>query len=748
MAGTPEELMLEHAAAASFQLVWGWASGLKKRIGDKNDVQRGMREYARRFLERYGNIKVLNMAQPVPLREVYVAAQVHSPRLVQGFRSVNELHEMFSQRGKHHLFSREEGEERRDCLELANEEQYLNVLGAPGAGKSTLLRRLGLEALLPRRAWDDTILQPLGLRASLRDKERSQYGHDCLPVMLELRRFRVEEIDLLNLIQEELATCGLPESGTLARALLEGGRLLLLLDGVDEVPGDQLDTALAHIRDFVDRYSGNRFVTSCRTAFYKGFFSRFRDVLLADFDEGQIANFVRNWFRSEHDRQQGIAEEFLKVLDAPAHAPAKELASTPLLLTFLCLTYDDRRRLLTNRSELYRQALEILMERWAASKRVHDEPVYRELSGRLEVQMLADIAAPAFADNRYFFTRRELTEHITRFLRDELNAPKHLNGDQVLEAIEVHQGLIVQRAQDAWSFSHLTLQEYLTAVWYENNPRLEQLVHEHLFDVRWREVFILVAGGVSKADDLLERIQREAERPLTGSPRTLQLLRWAQGMVAAPPDAEKASALRAIALSFSLLFARALDDARARGLARVLSRAIDHALDLALSLGLARALGLGGHLNQARGLARARALGLNPARDRDRTSYLYELIVILERASAFLPFSEALRETLRQAQAAISSVDGKSSHQEMNEVWEQALDGIAATLQLPPGTDELREEEAIALRNYLYACGLIVSCKDAATRVSRLAWESLCQRMLSPPEKPPSNRTRRGHRRK
>ena len=398
MAGTPEELILEHAAGASFQLVWGWLSGLKQNIGDKNAVQRGMREYARRFLQRYGNIKVLNMAQPVPLREVYVAAEVHSRRLIQSFRSVDELHEMFRQRGKPLLSSADDSEARRDCLELANEEQYLNVLGAPGAGKSTFLRRLGLEALLPRRAWDDSVLQPLGLRAGLKDSERSRYAHDCLPILLELRRFRVEEINLFKLIQEELTTCGLPESETLTRTLLEGGRVLLLLDGVDEVPGDRLDKALAHIRDFVDRYSGNRFVSSCRTAFYKGFFTRFRDVLLADFDDDQIANFVRNWFRSDHDRQQGIAEEFLKILVDPAHASAKELASTPLLLTFLCLTYDDRRRLPPNRSDLYRQALEILLERWAASKRVHDEPVYRELSARLEIQMLAEIAAPAFSD--------------------------------------------------------------------------------------------------------------------------------------------------------------------------------------------------------------------------------------------------------------------------------------------------------------------------------------------------------------
>ncbi|HYO52483.1 NACHT domain-containing protein [Archangium sp.] len=444
MAGKVEEKLQEQTAATAFQLVWGSIKGLGNLVVDENAVQRGMKEYARKFLERYGNIKVLNMDQPVPLSEIYVAAQVLSPRSVRSFSSVDELHEVFLQRGQRRL-SAGAREERRDCLELANEEQLLNVLGAPGAGKSTFLRRLGLEALRPRRAWNDSLLTSLGLRAGLEDSERSRYAHDCLPVLIELRRFRTDEIDLVQLIQNELTTCGLPESDKLVKALLDGGRLLLLLDGIDEVPGDRLDKAITHMRDFVDRYSSNRFVVSCRTAFYRDYFSRFRDVLLADFDDAQIANFVRNWFRSDQDRQRGTAAEFLKTLGEPAHASAKELASTPLLLTFLCLTYDDRQRLPPNRSELYRQALEILMERWAASKRVHNEPIYRELHARLEVQMLAEIAAPAFRDNRYFFTRRELIDHITGFLHGELNAPKHLDGSQVLNAIEIQHRALSSR---------------------------------------------------------------------------------------------------------------------------------------------------------------------------------------------------------------------------------------------------------------------------------------------------------------
>ncbi|ATB41927.1 hypothetical protein CYFUS_007403 [Cystobacter fuscus] len=739
-----EEQLLALTAGTAFQLVWEGLKGLSRRIADHDRVRRGMHAYARNFLERYGNIKVLNMDQPVPLRDIYVAAQAIPPRAMKSFCSVEELHKLFLLRGKRLSWPKAHPGSRTDCLEHSNKSRFLNVLGCPGAGKSTFLRRLGLEALLPRRTWSAPLLESLGRGPDLGAIELSRYEHDCLPVLIELRRFRTDAIDLTPLIQNELAICGLPESGELVRTLLEEGRLLLLLDGVDEVPDCQLDKAISHMSDFVDRYSGNRFVISCRTAFYKGYFSRFEDVLLSDFDDQQVASFVQNWFRSDTDRQYRLSEEFLKLLGEPAHASARELAHTPLLLTFLCLTYDDRQRLPANRSELYRQALEILMERWAASKRVHHEPIYRELHARMEVQMLAEIAAPAFHDNRYFFTRRELTESITHFLREELNAPKHLNGDQVLQAIEVQQGLIVQRAQDAWSFSHLTLQEYLTAIWHEDPQRLAELVRTRLFDARWQEVFILLAGAVRKADDLLLRMQQSAEQHLGNAVR---LVRWASSKHVPLDDAEQTAARRAFAMALAFDISQAID------LDRILAEEFDpyRKCDFSVSLIINRieARGLGFDFNLARDLVRELGSSHDIAYDFNLDcSYIWaqakgrarDFFVrharCLINAFAELASSRVLSgkwdEVEPRVQVLRHQLSWNASFQDVLKTWRQLLGLFVRTLQLSPEPRELVEGRA-RLEKYLSACLLIVHCKDAAMRVSRSVWEEICLRMLNPP---------------
>jgi predicted NACHT family NTPase len=92
----------------------------------------------------------------------------------------------------------------------------------------------------------------------------------------------------------------LPEYQECTERLLEQGKLLILFDGLDEVPTELLGQMTEAIKNLVDRYKKNRFIASCRIAAYRSFqnFSRFTDVAIANFDEQQIRCFTENWFKS------------------------------------------------------------------------------------------------------------------------------------------------------------------------------------------------------------------------------------------------------------------------------------------------------------------------------------------------------------------------------------------------------------------------------------------------------------------
>ena len=133
-------------------------------------------------------------------------------------------------------------------------------------------------------------------------------------MLIELRRFKDGIPDLLDCITDEFSNCGFPESRDFVQTALDQGRLLVLLDGLDEVPDARLDSVITAVRDFVDRHGtaddGNRFITSCRTAHYKNYFTKFTDVVLADFSDDQIREFAKNWFHTPMDPRRTRTNDF------------------------------------------------------------------------------------------------------------------------------------------------------------------------------------------------------------------------------------------------------------------------------------------------------------------------------------------------------------------------------------------------------------------------------------------------------
>lgn len=712
----------QETASTLFQLVWSGVKLVGSKLWTEAAIRSATHEYATHYRQRFGDVKVLGMAQPVPLHEIYTAVCLLSTQHLRAFTDELSMEREFKKAGRNHWFA--SSEEKRDGIEVANRTRFLNILGAPGSGKSTFLRRLGQEAMLARS-----------------DKQAGEglstnYVHAKLPVLIELRRFRQDEVNILSAITQEFVTCGFPEAPVFVKAALERGKLLVLLDGLDEVPNYKLDEVIRAVKDFIDRYGsdnadgdGNRFVMSCRTAHYKNFVPKFSDVVLADFSNEQIEKFAENWFSSLSERQERTAQALMKRLKDPQHQQALELARTPLLLTFLCMTYQDRQDLPPTQATLYRTALEILLHKWAAERRVHNEPVYAELTAELEVDMLAEMAATLFGEDRFFFTRQHVTDHIKRFMQNELNAPKTLDADQILTAIEVQQGLIVRRAQDAYSFSHLTIQEYLTAkeLWSAGPTVWKSVVRDHLFEERWAVVFVLMAG-MGKADELLlamaESCQQRWQELVSASERLASVDAWCRdGLLQV--DGDQCSSSRLAATRFALLaLARELAIARDLDLYLTLERERDVNLALSRARGRARDLDLA----RARELARELAfdssfdsntdLAFDRDADRPRAGARARARAILSAIAEFSCLNPAALDSIRSGLAFDEENDPAMYFQNL---W--------AIFHFAPADDGgLRGCQVL-----LMAWQLVVRCRDAAYRTTATGWDSVCDLMLTSP---------------
>ena len=494
---------------------------------DLQDVAfRAAGKYIESYTKRHGKLKVLGMKDPVELDEIFTTVQLLGEDEVQQFATIDDLEKLYREAGQRLL--RYRSKERQDGITVASQKQFLMVLGAPGSGKSTFLRKIGLESFKGKKG---------------------NFKHQAIPVLLELKKFTENKIDLKALIEAEFTTCGFPKPKQFTESALEKGKLLILLDGLDEVPSANVNSVIDAIQDFVDRYDKNRYIASCRTAAYRYNFKRFSDVILSEFDDKQIQQFINNWFRSEEDKEAGTAALCWELLKRDENKAAKELAHSPILLTFLCLTYDKSQTFANNRSGLYKKALRILLEEWAAEKRIMRQAIYEGLSVELEEVLLSEIACEGFEADRLFIPQSQLVERIKEFLSSNLNAPKQLSGEQVLEAIAIQQGILVERLEDVYSFSHLTLQEYLTARYIYAHGQISHMTEKYLTDFRWREVFLLTSGlMVDRGSDELLLEMHKVAKQYARHPKVKALLQWADQVLAGSSGDFKPAAKRAIAL--------------------------------------------------------------------------------------------------------------------------------------------------------------------------------------------------------
>jgi predicted NACHT family NTPase len=453
-------------------------------LGNKK-IKTSVKEYVGRYSSQYGKLKVAcaQMDEPIELEDIYTSVSLLDRADLKYVESLSSLEELI----KRSLNKGFEGPSRkkRKGMQIANEYQYLMVLGGPGVGKSTFLKKVGLEAL---------------------KGQQGDYKHDCIPVMIELRQFDPSQTTLEGQIYQEIKACGFPKDYELTDMFLEKGKLLVLLDGIDEIPPLYEKQTIKYMESFIKKYSRNRFIISCRLAAYVGGFTKFKDVVMASFEDNQIREYMSRWFSSEQDKKTRTAQKCWELINTRESESAKELAQTPLLLTLLCVVYDQSLNFSKNRALLYGEALDVFLKKWSAEKRLERKSIYKEFNPDLEQMLLAEMAIKSLSKNQLLFTKQEAKEHIRKFLVGNLNAPKSVDSEEIIKAIEVQQGIFVERAKSTYSFSHLTLQEYLAAQYIIDNKREVDLIKRHLFHERWREVFLLSIGlakGAKGADEFL-----------------------------------------------------------------------------------------------------------------------------------------------------------------------------------------------------------------------------------------------------
>ena len=432
---------------------------------------------------------------------------------------------------KEHAF-REQVESSRDskvvsALEVLRTRQRLILLGDPGSGKSTFLKfvahclcRAELQrgaSLKKLKEWEHGPLVPVWVEL--------RYVADCLKRHQGgsggLRRYLMEEW----LADRDLTPC---RESLGDRLNDEQQPMLIMFDGLDEASTEGLQEVVHWINEFVATYPQHRYVVTCRPYAYVGkpwILQDFHEATLARFDEAKIQEFVEKWYgRIEHLPAREVTEKKEELLDATRRDDLRGMAERPLLLTVMAQLHASGGRLPEDRTELYQDAVDLLMHRWTEAKKKGQTIIekldvpYLKKSELLKGLYQAARRAHAASGHEEAVAEVQdtlLVECLSPYLRNDANKAR-----QFVEYIRAEAGLLIPYGVTTYRFPHRSFQEFLAACsWVAESDFAKKISDAICGDdtALWREVFVLAVGQAARtsspgmAADAVHRVVQRSQ---------------------------------------------------------------------------------------------------------------------------------------------------------------------------------------------------------------------------------------------
>ncbi|WP_414582720.1 NACHT domain-containing protein [Scytonema sp. PCC 10023] len=656
--------------------------------------------------ERCDTMRVLEMTQPMGLNDIYTSVnileKISGRRRLEIDKLLQECeYEDFDRLGLGRIT-----QETVPGLEAVNKHSKLMILGKLGAGKTTFLKYLAIQCI---GGEFHSHLVPIFI--TLKDFAEAANK----PGLLEYITLLVGQASRLPLVKG--GQDAHPRNTLLIEKLLSQGRILIILDGLDEIREEDSSQVLKEIRDFSDQYRDNHFVMTCRIAAREYTFEKFTEVEIADFDDEQIATFASNWFKDKAVKP----EIFIKLLKE--NNRIEELAQSPLLLTLLCLVFEESGDFPANRSELYKEGLDALLKKWDAKRGIYRDQLYKKLLNQRKEDLLSKIALITFEGGNYFFKQKVAEYYITEYIRNLPDAntdPEalQLDSERILKSIEAQHGILVERAKGIYSFSHLTFHEYFTArelvVCKQSSEEALQNLVTHMMEKRWREVLFLALGMSPSADRLLLLMKEKVDGLVTADKKLQQFFMWVSQKSSSVDVPYKPGAVQAFYFESDLELDRHLNFARE--LARELVRARDLTRDDDCDLDLDRALSLA--------LSHAREFDLKCA-----------LSLALDRALDYA-LDINLKQALQQLKEKLpNSKDSKKIQQwwqANGQAWIEQLRIVMIKYRNIGYDWQFSGQQKELLKQYYDAIKLLVDCLNSDCYVSREVRQKIEDELLLP----------------
>ena len=294
---------------------------------------------------------------------------------------------------------------------------------------------------------------------------------------------------------------------------LRRGNVIVLLDGLDEI--GVTDKVVTSIRVFIDAFPLNKFVLTSRVIGSEESpwkVNGFSVLRIKDWQDEDIQQFCAKWCAAihEHEPRKKCSDCSTKVdrlwQSIRSNSRVRAIATNPLMLTILAWLDHATGTIPRRRVDLYSRVVDVLLKTWDSSKQVaRPGNLLHGISMEAkEFQwLLGSIGLEMQRKDLRLIPRWWLADFIQDYLHRSLGftlEDSKEQSDRVIRYLGGRTGLLEERGQGLFGFSHLTFQEYFASrgIIDENaggsGHEVSGRLRPYLFHPRWSEVVRLVCA--------------------------------------------------------------------------------------------------------------------------------------------------------------------------------------------------------------------------------------------------------------
>src|SRR5271157_5607021 len=419
-------------------------------------------------------------------------------------------------------------QQRRIMLEETLAQRNVVIIGDPGSGKSTFLRRVAFElcrtlrgnrpADAPPFLTKDDKRFPILIRvADLAKLLAADTSGSCSTYMYSTSPKPPDSPDWIPYFlgkQSDEYKWGADEA--FFRARLDGGKCLVMVDGLDEAPERRMRERIARLFEHATgAFPKCDFLVSTRPQTNVGdsVLARFHPVRIGDLEPPEMRAFFNHFARA---LALGDAESknFKEGMEAAikSRPEIREMSGNAVMLTALSVLQHNDQRLPEYRVELYASILG-----WLAAAREHKEgrpPAERCLEYMRKLALSMQDAPDG--SRLVQVNKRTAAELLAREFGGSVDA-----NEELLERETQDTGIVSSTGTDL-RFWHLSFQEYLAAreiASFADKQQIERVVESgKLYRPEWREMMRLLGGvlrqqGEAKIEGFFQAVLEKLPRP-------------------------------------------------------------------------------------------------------------------------------------------------------------------------------------------------------------------------------------------